>query len=173
MQPADKSLSNGTNHAAHTSSCTCLQWRPAGSAARAERQHSAVDTAFNERPTLAVGHRSGAVTVWEYRESHRQWVQLSCFSGSAAADPVEDIAWAPNMGRAQEYIATAVGPVVSIWQLDALDDAADASAPCVRSRCVFWHAKHGGFVHQVEWDLLGITLASSGSDGNIYMCTSR
>jgi nucleoporin SEH1 len=90
---------------------------------------------------------------------------------------VTDVAWAPNMGRSYQLIATASKDgIVRIFKLTDKDKASKASA----SKSGKWHVTlvaafddHKAEVWKVEWNILGNILSSSGDDGKVRLWSCK
>eukprot|EP00249_Psilotum_nudum_P014002 c24614_g1_i1 orf=60-1028(+) len=124
-----------------------------------------------QQPVFAVGYRSTALQfavakVWEFIEVHQRW---NCTVELTAPDelnmPVNYISWAPNIGRPYELIAVASGNGVSIWNIDFSTVSHGSISPKRVARLNGFESE----VLQVEWDISGMTLATSGSDGVVRL----
>lgn len=106
-------------------------------------------------PMLLVGTTKGAA-VWMFDAVLGKWTAAGSVPLTAEAC-VEDVDWAPAVGRACETVAIAV----SNWAL-ILRVAGDPGALNIEKCAEF---EHPAAVHQVEWNLSGTTLASTAGDG--------
>ena len=104
---------------------------------------------------LLVGTTKGAA-VWMFDAVLGKWTAAGSVPLTAEAC-VEDVDWAPAVGRACETVAIAV----SNWAL-ILRVAGDPGALNIEKCAEF---EHPAAVHQVEWNLSGTTLASTAGDG--------
>ncbi|KAK1430634.1 hypothetical protein QVD17_13516 [Tagetes erecta] len=108
--------------------------------------------------------------VWEFDQDHQRWLPVA-----ELAEPddkgihVYTLAWAPNIGRPYELIAVATSNGISIWQMASMPDPSGrlsvekvAMFPC-----------HDNEVWQMEWDMSGMTLATSGTDGRVRLWQSN
>ncbi|KAH6558726.1 hypothetical protein KP509_1Z048600 [Ceratopteris richardii] len=128
-------------------------------------------TLMNLQPAFVVGcnstsHALNSAKVWEFQQAHQRWFCIAELCEADESDkPVNHVSWAQNIGRSHELIAVASGDGVSIWQLKFVT-AAENNCSAVRI------ARLTGFegeVWQVEWDMSGMTLASSGTDGVVRL----
>ena len=86
-----------------------------------------------------VGCNDHSVKVWGYNEEFRRWQMLADLVGHAG--PVNDVCWAPNLGRTFNLIATASSDQhVKIWKLQraALLLAALAGLLFGQSKMAVW-----------------------------------
>lgn len=128
-------------------------------------------TFTSQRPAFVFGCNStspliNVAKVWEFEQSHQRWFCIAELRETDEEDkPVNHVSWAPNIGRPYEMIAVASGDGASIWQVKFL--------PTVHEKVSVQRvARLTGFdeeVWQVEWDMSGMTLASSGSDGVVRL----
>eukprot|EP00455_Lapot_gusevi_P030068 TRINITY_DN3225_c0_g1_i5.p1 TRINITY_DN3225_c0_g1~~TRINITY_DN3225_c0_g1_i5.p1 ORF type:complete len:176 (-),score=27.22 TRINITY_DN3225_c0_g1_i5:30-557(-) len=125
--------------------CNCLSWN-----------QSPFDA-----PTMVVGSQRTA-RVWEYHERTRRWHPVCELSEHG--ETVNDVAWAPNLGRTYHLIATACkDQIVRIFRL------------WLNERGTYQHelicqlSDHGSEVWRVEWNVTGTILASSGEDGMVRL----
>ena len=121
---------------------TCLSWNP---------------SRFDSR-MLVIGS-TASVKVWAKNQSERRWeVLVDLRTGSPGA--INDVCWAPNLGRSYHLIAAAAGKAVELWRLTwgeghkpQVDKEADLPA-----KSEVWRA---------EWNVTGTVLATAGDDGTI------
>ncbi|KAG2381886.1 hypothetical protein C9374_005678 [Naegleria lovaniensis] len=79
------------------------------------------------------------------------------------AQPVHDVAWAPNLGRSYDLIASASKDgSVRIWKIIT-------ETKTVELMEMDETHKHNSEVWKVEWNLSGTVLASSGDDGTVRL----
>jgi WD40 repeat protein len=117
-----------------------------------------------DKPSMAVGSAGDQeVKVWEYNEQQGRWKVAYALNGHA--EEVHDVAWAPNLGRTYNLIATgSKDKTVRIWRL-----------PTARSPTQFAPyeeaalKEHKDAVWRVQWNVTGTILASSGDDGNVCL----
>ncbi|KAJ3063682.1 epoxide hydrolase, soluble (sEH), partial [Rhizoclosmatium hyalinum] len=103
------------------------------------------------------------------------WMPFERLDPHSDAD-VLDVAWAPNMGRSYELVATGTRDgVVRIFKLVWID-IIEESGVAVESGggkgmwkvdLVASLADHGAAVWRVSWNLLGTVLSSCGEDGKV------
>ncbi|TVU03212.1 hypothetical protein EJB05_51243 [Eragrostis curvula] len=102
--------------------------------------------------------------IWEFEEAHQRWLPLvELGSPNDMGDRVCDVAWAPNIGRPYEIIAVATCKAIAIWYVGLNSDG----GPSTENVAVL--SGHDGEVWQLEWDMGGMTLASTGSDGVVKL----
>ncbi|KAG0562285.1 hypothetical protein KC19_9G133800 [Ceratodon purpureus] len=144
-----------------TCSCASISWRPP------------VDSV--QRPVFALGYSTSSqqfstAKVWEFTEAYQRWQMIAELREShEKPEPVHHISWAPNVGRPFELIAVASGKSVSIWRLEFPLDS-QGRLVVTRSACL---TDHNGEVSHMDWDMTGMTLATSGSDGNVRLYQSN
>ncbi len=123
------------------------------------------ESAF-DAPMMAVAGVSPHVTVFGFSATARRWQPLCTLLGHA--DVVNDVAWAPAVGRAFHLLATASRDArVRVWRVAAEEEpgrgvkAEPASDPL---------DGHGGReVWRVRWNVTGTVLVSSGDDGRALL----
>lgn len=140
-------------------SCTAasISWRPP------------VDSI--QRPVFVLGYCSssqqvGPAKVWEFAEAYQRWQLLTELAEpNEKLEPVHHVSWAPNVGRPYELIAVSSGRAVSIWRLEF---SSDSQGRISVSRVAHLQ-DHNSEVWHLDWDMSGMTLATSGSDGNVRL----
>ncbi|CAH1640481.1 unnamed protein product [Spodoptera littoralis] len=108
---------------------------------------------------------NGKVFIYEYSESSRRWTRTDCLS--SVQEPVNDIAFAPNLGRSFHLLAVATKDVRIIKIEPIAESAASGNnGAAVRFKCevVAAFEEHYSCVWRVCWNLTGTLLASSGDD---------
>lgn len=144
--------------------CSCISWNPSLS-----RLHSPmIAVGLSEEPTNA-GTQSGKVKIYEYSDITRRWQLVEMFS--TITDPVQDIAFAPNIGRSYHVLAVA-GKNLRIITLKPIGEggketAGQATRFEIRQAGQF--DDHGSAVWRVCWNITGTILASSGDDGCVKL----
>eukprot|EP01120_Amphizonella_sp_Union-15-10_P017471 TRINITY_DN9706_c0_g1_i1.p1 TRINITY_DN9706_c0_g1~~TRINITY_DN9706_c0_g1_i1.p1 ORF type:complete len:326 (+),score=58.38 TRINITY_DN9706_c0_g1_i1:45-1022(+) len=142
----------------------CVTWCPFGM----EKMMVATGSRAEKSSTSSVtGTRreSAKGKVWEYNEQQRKWILLLELSGHT--NTINDIAWAPNIGRSYHLIATASkDTTVCIWKIQWIKGR-DGSKPEVKQLACF--QDHNAEVWRVEWNVTGTILASSGDDGCVRL----
>ena len=120
-----------------------------------------------EIPSLVVG-RGRALSIWEYYSQQQRWVKVKAFPDHESR--INCISWAPSMGRSFHLIATG-DRAVNIWKLTPVD-ATKAKAGAG------WRfdvgtpnrlRQHQNQVRDVQWNVTGSILASSGDDGQVHL----
>lgn len=135
--------------------CSCISWNPS-------RSHA---------PMIAVGSDDTAVStlgqvhVFEYSEGQRKWNRIERLA--TVAEPVHDIAFAPNMGRSYHMLAVASKDVKIITLAPMGFDPNGHTKLELRQPAQF--DEHTTQVWRVRWNVTGTVLASSGDDGCVRL----
>ncbi|KAI8823056.1 WD40-repeat-containing domain protein [Fimicolochytrium jonesii] len=135
---------------------------------------------------LAVGHgfmltHASPTTTQIYRlDPHNKWLPHEVLTGHT--DVVTDVAWAPNVGRSYQLIATACkDKCVRIFKLveeggrgttgaaGFATGFATKAARKFRVLTVATFSDHAAEVWRVEWNVTGTVLSSSGDDGKVRL----
>nr|POF20755.1 protein seh1 [Quercus suber] len=102
--------------------------------------------------------------VWEFDQAHQRWLPVAELAlPGDKGDQVHAVAWAPNIGRPYEVIAVATLKGIAIWHL-GLDPDLDGRLSVEKVALL---SGHEGKVWQMEWDMSGMTLATTGNDGMV------
>lgn len=132
------------------SQITCFSWN---------------NSPFNP-PLLAIGLNENTPKIWQYNNTNRKWQAVCSLVGHS--DHIQDIAWAPNIGRNYDLIATASrDQTVKIWKVESTGDF-DYEAKVIAS-----FGDHEATVWRVEWNITGTILASSGDDNKVRLWKSN
>ncbi|XP_014520091.1 protein SEH1 [Vigna radiata var. radiata] len=108
--------------------------------------------------------------VWEFDQAHQRWLPVAELAlPEDKGDQVYAVAWAPNIGRPYEIIAVATHKGLAIWHL-GLNPDHDGRLPVERVALL---SGHQGMVWQMEWDMSGMTLATTGQDGMVRLWQSN
>ncbi|WJX67087.1 epoxide hydrolase, soluble (sEH) [Trifolium repens] len=108
--------------------------------------------------------------VWEFDQAHQRWLPVAELALSEdKGDQVYAVAWAPNIGRPYEIIAVATHKGLSIWHL-GLNPDHNGRLSVDRVALL---SGHEGAVWQMEWDMSGMTLATTGDDGMVRLWQSN
>ncbi|GAB4857521.1 hypothetical protein Ancab_015429 [Ancistrocladus abbreviatus] len=108
--------------------------------------------------------------VWEFDQGHQRWLPVAeLASPEDNSDQVYAVAWAPNIGRPYEIIAVATQKGIAIWHVGLHPDV-DGRLSVERVALL---SGHEGEVWQMEWDMSGMTLATTGSDGLVKLWQSN
>lgn len=108
--------------------------------------------------------------VWEFDVDHQRWLPVAELSlAEEKGDEVSAVAWAPNIGRPYELIAVATQKGLSIWHLGSNPDP-DGRLSVHRVALL---SGHDNEVWEMEWDMSGMTLATTGSDGVVRLWQSN
>ncbi|XP_071685851.1 protein SEH1 [Rutidosis leptorrhynchoides] len=108
--------------------------------------------------------------VWEFDKDHQRWLPVAELADPGdKGDQVYAVAWAPNIGRPYELIAAATSKGISIWKMASNPDSDGrlfvdkvVTFPC-----------HNNQIWQMEWDMSGMTLATTGTDGRVRLWQSN
>lgn len=108
--------------------------------------------------------------MWEFEEPHQRWLPVAELAlPEDRDDRVHALAWAPNIGRPFEVIAVATCKGIAIWHV-WLESETDQR---LSSEKIAVLSGHVGEVWQLEWDICGMTLASTGGDGMVRLWQSN
>ncbi|XP_012086752.1 protein SEH1 [Jatropha curcas] len=138
-----------------------ISWNPK----RGENQESSFVLGFNsDTPQL------NSSKVWEFDEAHQRWLPVAELALPAdKSDQVFAVAWATNIGRPYEVIAVATHKGIAIWHL-GLNPDLDGRLPVEKVALL---SGFEGEVWQMEWDMSGMTLATTGTDGFVRLWQSN
>ncbi|XP_072943040.1 nucleoporin SEH1 isoform X1 [Epargyreus clarus] len=152
-------------------SISCLSWNPSLSRVNTNPPMLAVGS---DEPNVGNtsnvqndkgGVCNGKVFIYEYSEASRRWTRTDCLS--SVLEPVNDLAFAPNLGRSFHLLAVATKDV-RIIKIEPLPESSSATTNgCgVRFKCEVMAAfeDHYSCVWRVSWNVTGTMLASSGDD---------
>jgi WD40 repeat protein len=130
-------------------SASCLRW----------------NSSPTDAPTMVVGSNKTA-EIWEFNAQNRRWQQLLSLKEEGKSDPhdatVQDVAWAPQLGRSYHLVATACRDTfVRIFKvyLHTVPKGQQQVA------LVAEIGAHQTEVWRVSWNVTGTMLASTGDDG--------
>uniref|UniRef100_A0A0D6R557 Anaphase-promoting complex subunit 4 WD40 domain-containing protein n=1 Tax=Araucaria cunninghamii TaxID=56994 RepID=A0A0D6R557_ARACU len=145
--------------------CSCLTasiaWKPS--------------TIVTQQPTFILGFNSNlphfnTTKIWEFMEVHQRWHPIAEFVVPGEnGEQVNAISWAPNIGRPYELIAIASNKGVSIWHIEL--DPNTNERPLLNRVATL--SGHLGEIWQMDWDMGGMTLATSGNDGTVRLWQSN
>ncbi|XP_048141670.1 protein SEH1 isoform X2 [Rhodamnia argentea] len=138
-----------------------ISWNPL----RGEGQGSSFVLGFSsDSPQLT------SSKVWEFDRAHQRWLPVAEMAlPDDRGDQVHGVAWAPNIGRPYEVIAVATEKGISIWHL-SLNVEVDGRLSVEKVASL---SGHEGEVWQMEWDMSGMTLATTASDGTVKLWQSN
>lgn len=104
--------------------------------------------------------------VWEFDQLHQRWVAVAELAlPEDSGTPCYAVAWAPNIGRPYQIISVATPTEIAIWKI-GLNPDVDGHLSIEKAALL---SGHRGEVWQMEWDMSGMTLASTGSDGLVRL----
>lgn len=146
---------------AHPTGSNAVSWAPA----------VVVSADANEAVPLvrrfATGGCDAVVKIWEFSDEHNRYVEVDQLAGHS--DWVRDVAFAPNLGLARTYLATASQDRTVIvwtqngagapWAKNVLQPKTDKDDP----------AKFPDTVWRVSWSISGNVLAVSCGDGKVSL----
>ncbi|KAF8379668.1 hypothetical protein HHK36_029112 [Tetracentron sinense] len=138
-----------------------ISWNPQ----RGESQQSSFVLGFNSDLL-----QFNSSKVWEFDEAHQRWLPVAELAlPEDKGDQVYAIAWAPNIGRPYEVVAVATHKGIAIWHLGLNPDMDER----LSVKKVALLSGHESEVWQMEWDMSGMTLATTGSDGVVRLWQSN
>ncbi|KAG4171831.1 Nucleoporin seh1-A [Gossypium arboreum] len=139
----------------------CISWNPQNG----EGQESSFILGFNsDTPQL------NSPKVWEFDPAHQRWLPVAELAlPGDKGDQIYSVAWAPNIGRPYEVIATASQKGISVWRVGSTTDM-DGRLSMEKVALL---SGHNSEVWQMEWDMSGMTLATTGGDGRVRLWQSN
>lgn len=129
----------------------------------------------SQEPSFVLGFNSdtpqlNSSKVWVFDQAHHRWLPVAELALSLdKSDQVFAVAWAPNVGRAYELIAVATRKGITIWHV-SLNPDLDGRLSAEKAALL---SGYEGEVWQMEWDMSGMTLATSGTDGMVRLWQSN
>ncbi|KAJ0986204.1 hypothetical protein J5N97_004560 [Dioscorea zingiberensis] len=129
----------------------------------------------NQQSSFVLGYNSdlsqfNSPKIWEFEEAHQRWVPVAELAlPGDKGDRVHAVAWALNIGRPYEVVAVATCKGIAIWHV-GLNPESDGR---LSTEKVALLAGHDGEVWQLDWDMSGMTLASTGADGMVRLWQSN
>ncbi|XP_053614705.1 nucleoporin SEH1 [Plodia interpunctella] len=149
-------------------SISCLSWNPSLSKVNPPMLAVGSDEPNTTNAVVSVQTDkstacNGKVFIYEYSESSRRWTRTEVLSG--VQEPVNDLSFAPNLGRAFHLLAVATKDV-RIIKIEPVDTNASNNGCGVRFKTEVLAAfeEHYSCVWRVSWNVTGTLLASSGDD---------
>ncbi|KAL6064696.1 Nucleoporin SEH1 [Balamuthia mandrillaris] len=116
-----------------------------------------------DRPSMVVGSGDPDIKVWDFNEAQGRWKVAYTLSGHT--DEVHAVAWAPNLGRTFNLIASSSkDKTIRIWKLPTTHSTT-LTQPIEAAVLKY----HNDAVWRVEWNITGTILASSGDDGTVCL----
>ncbi len=114
-----------------------------------------------DSPMLVVGSTNGNARLFGYNDKVKRWKLLVELQGHEAA--VNDVCWAPNVGRSFHLIATVSSDrCIRIWKIERCTNGEDSwTSACVET------LEQDVEVWRAQWNVTGTVLATSGDDGVI------
>ncbi|KAG5186185.1 nucleoporin-like protein [Tribonema minus] len=126
---------------------TCLCWNRSGF----------------DQPMIVVGTDKGDLLVWRYDDVMRVWVLAAELKGHEHG--VNDVDWAPNMGRSYHLIASCgADKTLKVHQLKRVGGTIETGDkyPLTCNDTL-------GHVWRVEWNVTGTVLATSSDDSAVML----
>ncbi|XP_045452680.1 nucleoporin SEH1 [Melitaea cinxia] len=150
-------------------SISCLSWNPSLSRSNSNPPMLAVGS-DEPNNVNATGTQSDKVAnnekvfIYEYSESSRRWTRTECLS--SVVEPVNDLAFAPNLGRSFHLLAVATKDVriIKIEPLPESSSATNGGGVRFKTEVLAAFDDHHSCVWRVAWNVTGTLLASSGDD---------
>lgn len=143
----------------------CLSASVSWSPERGESQQLSFVLGFNSNIM-----QLNSAKVWEFDQDHQRWLPVAELAlTEEKGDPVYAVAWAPNIGRPYEVIATATHKGIAIWHL-GLNPDLDGRLSVEKVASL---SGHEGGVWEMEWDMSGMTLATTGGDAVVRLWQSN
>ncbi|WCJ26477.1 Protein SEH1 [Euphorbia peplus] len=139
-----------------------ISWNPAQ---RENNQDSSFVLGLNsDTPQL------NSSKVWEFDQAHQRWLPVAELAlPEDRSDQVFAVSWAPNIGRPYEIIAVATHKGIAIWHL-GLNPDVDGRLSVEKVAAL---SGFEGEVWEMEWDMSGMTLATTGTDGTVRLWQSN
>lgn len=162
LQAEFQSVTNAVSKFGKVScSSASVSWIPQ----RIESQQLSFVVGFNsDTPQL------NSAKVWEFDEAHQRWLPVAELAlDEGCEDPVYAVSWAPNIGRPYEMVAVATRKGIALWHVGMQPDL---DGRLSAKNVALLHG-HEGEVWQMEWDMSGMTLATTGSDGLVRLWQSN
>ncbi|CAH9089694.1 unnamed protein product [Cuscuta epithymum] len=144
----------------------CLSASIAWNPSKGETQPSSFVLGFNsDTPQL------NSSKVWEFDEPHQRWLPVAELAlPSDKGDQVLAIAWAPNIGRPYEVIAVSTYKGIAIWHVGS---EPDPNGRLATEKVALLSSSCDNEVWEMDWDMSGMTLATTGSDGQVRLWQSN
>ncbi|XP_047536372.1 nucleoporin SEH1 [Vanessa atalanta] len=150
-------------------SISCLSWNPSLSRSNSNPPMLAVgsDEPNNVNTTGTQSDKianNEKVFIYEYSESSRRWTRTECLS--SVVEPVNDLAFAPNLGRSFHLLAVATKDVriIKIEPLSESSSTTNGGGVRFKTEVMAAFEDHNSCVWRVSWNVTGTLLASSGDD---------
>lgn len=164
-------------------SCTSLDWNPSPFHPPMIAVGSDDDgtNAYNVESGYNSEESTSKVILFEAAETSRRWFKVDVipfFTGS-----VQDVSFAPNIGRDDHLLAVANGTDVKIVSIKPVSSWMDGSngqqfssptglptpGPKYKYKLLAHFTEHASKVWKVEWNIMGTMLGSSSEDGTIKL----
>ncbi|CAG9136439.1 unnamed protein product [Plutella xylostella] len=147
-------------------SISCLSWNPSLS-----RVNPPMLAMGSDEPAAAAagagaggagGEGAGKVVIFEYTENARRWTRT--LELLEVQEPVNDIAFAPNLGRSFHLLAVATKDVKIIKIEPLTECSGERGAARFRSTVVGSFPEHAAPAWRVAWGAAGSLLATAADD---------
>ncbi|XP_050352930.1 nucleoporin SEH1 [Nymphalis io] len=150
-------------------SISCISWNPSLSRSNSNPPMLAVGS-DEPNNVSATGTQSDKIAnnekvfIYEYSESSRRWTRTECLS--SVVEPVNDLAFAPNLGRSFHLLAVATKDVriIKIEPLSESSSTTNGGGVRFKTEVMAAFEDHNSCVWRVSWNVTGTLLASSGDD---------
>ncbi|XP_060805627.1 nucleoporin SEH1 [Amyelois transitella] len=150
-------------------SVSCLSWNPSLSKVNPPMLAVGSDEPNTTNAVVSVQTDkstscNGKVFIYEYSDASRRWTRTDVLS--SVQEPVNDIAFAPNLGRSFHLLAVATKDV-RIIKIEPVTDSNASNNGCgvrFKTEVLAAFEDHYSCVWRVSWNVTGTLLASSGDD---------
>ncbi|KAL3858692.1 hypothetical protein ACJMK2_008983 [Sinanodonta woodiana] len=142
-------------------SCSCVSWNTS-------RIHPPMIAVGSDDTNLSAG---GKVQIYEYNDSTRKWNKVETIA--RIADPVYDLAFAPNLGGRNSHLLAIASKNLKIISIEPLrrDPTLSGQSGFTKfdMKEVAEFNEHEQQVWRVSWNVTGTVLASSGDDSSVRL----
>jgi len=144
----------------------CLAWNP-----------SKFDNPMIVAGSESTDDHSALVRVWQFQEATRKWVMCCELEKHYRADTggcqVNDVDWAPNMGRSYHLIASAGQDSEHQLKIHRLNRTPEGLVPAAGPNAdLLTSGDQAQGIWRVEFNVTGTVLASSGEEGVVRLWKS-
>ncbi|CAG0879897.1 unnamed protein product [Cyprideis torosa] len=176
-------------------SCSCLAWSPVAIGvsnpliavgSNDSSRFSSSSSSATSIPSASAGGSSNAaynsggasstsrIALYEYRENTQQWVRAEVTGDFHCSTPVNDICFAPNVGRSCHLLAVASQQVkifsIRTRSVSSLQDGSNSSVASghyysLEATLCLEDSSHIPTAWRVAWNATGTMLSSTGDDG--------
>ncbi|CAK8671113.1 unnamed protein product [Clavelina lepadiformis] len=143
-------------------SCSCISWNPS-----TYRYHAPMLAVGCDDPSNSTG---GKVFIFEFSYALRDWVKIKMIM--TITDPVNNIAFAPNMGKKHHVLAIA-SEKLYIYnlnpRLNGEHNQSSSEQSDISLQEVAHFADHNSKITRLSWNDFGTILLSTGDDGKVFL----